>query len=65
MANYSSHQVLVLSLVQSMGALSLEQAVNKLPELSWNQIFHAVDSLSRAGAIILRRRGFDYELRAI
>jgi len=32
--------------------------------LSWSELFHAVDSLSRRGAIVLKRHGFDYELRA-
>lgn len=63
MARYSHDETLVLSLVRSMGALTMDQVVAHLPQLSWNQIFQTVDSLSRAGAILLRRRGFDYELR--
>ena len=30
--------------------------------LSWVDVFRAVDALSRRGTIILRRRGFDYEV---
>jgi hypothetical protein len=33
-----------------------------LPEYSWNQIFHAVDQLARAGSIVLRRHRYDYTL---
>jgi hypothetical protein len=33
-----------------------------LPEMRWNQVFAAIDKLSRRGEIALRRRGFNYEL---
>jgi hypothetical protein len=61
---YSDPESLVLSAVQSCRKLSLNQAVTALPQLSWSELFHAVDSLSRRGAIVLKRHGFDYELRA-
>ena len=40
--------------------LTIEEIVGRLPRLGWNQIFLAVDSLSRKGLIILKRRGYDY-----
>lgn len=56
-------EALVLELLQSADTLTLEQAIESLPELSWSELFHAVDALSRRGAITVRRRGFEYELR--
>lgn len=38
------------------------RVVERLPELSWSEVFHAVDTLSRQGVITFRRRGFEYEL---
>jgi hypothetical protein len=64
MPAYSDPETLVLSAVQSRRKLSLDQAVAVLPQLSWSEVFQAVDRLSRCGAIILQRRGFEYELRA-
>ena len=64
MPAYSNPETLVLSAVQSRRKLSLDQAVNALPQLSWSELFHSVDSLSRRGAIVLKRHGFDYELLA-
>lgn len=43
-------------------AYSLEALVACLPELSWSELFQAVDHLSRRGAIRMHRRGFDYLL---
>jgi len=55
-------EVLILSLLNSVEILTMEQVVELLPELSWVDVFRAVDALSRRGTIILRRRGFDYEV---
>jgi hypothetical protein len=43
----------------------LDQMVEEMPALSWNQIFQTVDALSRRGVISLRRRGFNYELSPV
>jgi hypothetical protein len=58
----SDPEVLILSLLGSVETVTMEQAVELLPELSRVDVFRAVDALSRRGTIILRRRGFDYEL---
>jgi hypothetical protein len=58
----SNPEVLILSLLDSVEILTMEQAVELLPELSWVDVFRAIDALSRCGTIILRRRGFDYEV---
>lgn len=55
-------ELMVLNLLQIRKCLKLEQVVALLPQLSWNQVFQCVDSLSRRGEIILHRRGFDYEI---
>lgn len=53
----SDPEVLILGLLNSVEMLTMEQA-----ELSWVDVFRAVDALSRRGTILLRRRGFDYEV---
>jgi hypothetical protein len=60
----SRQEALVLELLRSNEYLTMEEAAARLPELNWCQLFDAVDALSRRGAIILIRRGFDYLLRA-
>ena len=54
----------LLSIVEERRRIALEELVNNLPELTWNQVFCMVDELSRRQLISLRRRGFDYELEA-
>ncbi len=58
-------EALVLDLLQSAETVTLEQATESLPELSWSELFHAVDTLSRSGAIMLQRRGFTYVLASL
>ena len=53
---------LVVTLLQEIHSGTVEEVVNLLPELSWNEVFHTVDALSRRGGIILRRRGFAYDV---
>ncbi len=57
-------EALVLGLVARAGSLTIEQVAAELPELTWSELFHTIDDLSRRGAIVLRRKGFIYELRA-
>lgn len=59
---HSRCEELVLGVLRSSGSLTIEQAAAKLPELSWNELFHAVDALSRRGDIALRKRGYEYEM---
>jgi hypothetical protein len=56
------NEAMVLNVLQLQVSIRLEEIVRRLPQLSWNQIFQSVDSLSRRGDIILMRRGFDYEI---
>jgi hypothetical protein len=55
----------LLALVQERQCISLEELLAYFPELTWNQVFSLVDELSRHALICLRRRGFEYELRAL
>ncbi|MGH7232123.1 MAG: hypothetical protein ACREJU_12305 [Nitrospiraceae bacterium] len=59
----SSHEALMLDLLRSEGMMTMEQVAAKLPRLSWGELFLAVDRLSRRGELVIRRQGFDYELR--
>lgn len=54
----------LLAIVQERRQIRLEELLSYLPEFTWNQVFSLVDQLSRQERIYLRRRGFDYELRA-
>ena len=56
------NEAMVLDLLRLERTMKLEHLVSLLPQLSWNQVFHCVDQLSRRGDIILLRRGFDYEI---
>lgn len=56
----SRSEDLVLRCLRLSEALSLEQITERVPDLSWNDVFHAVDALSRRGDLILRRKGFTY-----
>lgn len=55
----------LVALVQERQCILLEELLVCFPELTWNQVFSLVDELSRRAVIGLRRRGFEYELRAL
>ncbi|MGD9727611.1 MAG: hypothetical protein AB7G68_04585 [Nitrospiraceae bacterium] len=57
-----ANEAMVLELLSHERSISLEAVVDLLPQMSWNQVFQCVDSLSRRGEIVLLRRGFDYEI---
>lgn len=54
---------LILTVLHETDVITLDRLVAQLPELTWNQVFQAVDALSRRGVILLRRRGYQYEAR--
>ncbi len=58
-------EFLILDLLRARKSLTLEQVVTLLPELTWNQVFKAVDELSRRRKIILLRRRFQYEIERV
>ena len=52
----------ILEQLNEEAVIGLDSLIQMLPEHSWNQIFHAVDQLARAGRIVLRRHAYDYTL---
>jgi hypothetical protein len=54
----------ILAIVHERKSILFEELLACLPESTWNQVFIGVDTLSRQGAVCLRRRGIEYELRA-
>jgi hypothetical protein len=57
--------VKLLAILHERQCMALEELLTCFPELTWNQVFSLVDELSRQAVIGLRRRGFQYELRAL
>jgi len=55
-------ETLVLQLLDRAGCLTIEQVAAALPDLTWCELFHIIDDLSRRGTVLLRRRGFEYEV---
>jgi hypothetical protein len=62
---YKTNESLVLELLAGDVVLTVVELVLRLPSLSWNSVFDAVDGLSRRGAIVLRRKGFQYEISSL
>jgi hypothetical protein len=60
----SPESVIMTRLAQS-APLTLDDLVEQVPQLTWNQVFRAVDGLTRSGAIIVRRNRFQYELSTV
>jgi hypothetical protein len=54
----------VLTLIRQRRMIQLEELLTCLSDLTWNQVFFLIDELSRRELICLRRRGFDYDVRA-
>ncbi len=54
---------LLLNRLQVDRTFTLEELLGEIPELSWAQLFLALDVLSRRGAIELRRDGFSYTVK--
>jgi hypothetical protein len=52
----------ILQHLHEEAVISLDALVLRLPEYTWNQIFHAVDRLAREGKIVLRRHHYEYTL---
>lgn len=60
--NASRSEALILDALRGGDPILLEQITERIPELSWNELFLVVDTLSRRGDLILRRSGFAYYL---
>ena len=63
-ARYAKQESAIMDLLRSSGKLTVEEIAEQIPDLSWSQLFLAMDVLSRTGDIILWREGFTYTLEA-
>jgi hypothetical protein len=43
-------------------AITMDQLMLRLPGLTWGEMFFTLDALSRRGEIVMRRRGFEYDV---
>lgn len=61
----TSPDIAILTLLDLFSPINLDDLVRLTPEFTWNQVFHAVDVLSRQAKISLRRRTHGYEVMGI
>lgn len=54
---------LILEQLRASGQCTVEEMLERVPELTWGQLFLAMDVLSRRGEVELSREGFTYCLR--
>ena len=57
MAQSTTVEVQVIDIVRGTGACDLEEITRRCADLTWNQVFLAVDSMSRRGEIMLVPKG--------
>lgn len=57
---YAQRESAIMDLLRASGKLTVEEIAVQMPDLSWSQLFLAVDVLSRTGKITLWREGFTY-----
>jgi DNA-binding transcriptional regulator PaaX len=48
-------EAVILTVLERQGPIPFEELVQLLPAFTWNQVFAAVDRLSREGNLTLRR----------
>ena len=48
----------IIELLRSSGPCGLDDVVTYLPNLSWGEVFGAVDRMSRDGRVLLRQLGY-------
>ncbi len=56
---------LVLDRLREDRRITVEEIGALVPELSWAQLFLAIDRLSRRGSVELRRQGCTYTVRSV
>ena len=55
----------ILRKLEHLGPFTLDELVQALPDCTWNQVFLAVDRLSRDGTVFLQRpTRFEYVVAA-
>ena len=57
MAQFTTVEVQVIDIVRRADASDLEEITRQCANLTWNQVFLAVDRLSRRGEILLMPKG--------
>jgi hypothetical protein len=57
MAQHTTVEAQVIDMLHRAHACELEEVTRQCPNLTWNQVFFAVDRLSRSGEIVLLPRG--------
>ena len=57
MAQHTTVEVQVIDIVHQQAPCDLEEITRQCTNLTWNQVFLAVDRLSRSGEIMLMPRG--------
>lgn len=62
---YAQRESAIMDLLRASGKLTVEEIVEQMPDLSWSQLFLAVDVLSRTGKISLWREGFTYTVEMV
>ncbi len=50
----------LLATIEASPWISLEDLARGCPHMTWNELFSAIDAMSRRGTISLARRGFQY-----
>lgn len=61
----ASPETVIMSHLSRHPSVTLDDLIEHVPQLTWNQIFHAVDGLTRAGTVVARRIRFQYELSLV
>jgi hypothetical protein len=54
--------VLIALLSASASTMTMDELMIRLSQFTWPEVFCALDMMSRRGTILMRRRGFEYEL---
>ena len=63
--DWSHHEYTIMTVLYDSQSLTIEEMLERVPGLSWSQIFLAIGRLSRKGAIALHRHGFTYTIETI
>lgn len=54
----SVQEEFIIDVLQRTGPCCLDDLVSYLPNLSWGEVFVAIDRMSRDGRLALRKRGY-------
>ena len=64
-SHYGEAEQAVLNMLRRYEVLMMEDLIGGRPDISWAQLFLAIDRLSRNNLIALRRVGLSYQIRPI